>query len=110
PPVARRAVPVPHARGMTMDVSVEGLLPAVGHPHRALRREREEADMDLQRDVLARTERAADAGEHEPHLLLGEPETWRDLTQILVEPLRRDVKRHAAVLPRYRESGLGPER
>ncbi len=66
--------------------------------------------MNLQRDVLPRAEGAADAGEHEPHLLLGESEAGRDLTQILVEPLRRDVERHAAVLPGYRESGLGPER
>ena len=72
-----------------MDVPVEGLLPPVGHLHRASRAQREQAGVDLHVDVLARPERAADAGERDPHLLLREVEARRELLEVDVEPLRR---------------------
>ena len=66
--------------------------------------------MDLQRHVLACAEGAADAGEDEPHLLQWEPERGRDLAEVFVQPLRRDVQRHAAVVVRDGETRLRPER
>ena len=66
--------------------------------------------MDLHVEVLARAERAADAGERDPHLLLGQVEARRDLLPVDVQPLRDDVEVDAAVGGRHGEAGLGPER
>ena len=98
------------ACGVTVDVAVERLLAAVDHAHGAARREREQAQVDLQRHVLARTERAADAREHQTHLRLGQPEAGGDLAEILVQPLRRDMQGHAAVRVGDRETRFGSER
>lgn len=65
--------------------------------------------MDLHRQVLAAAERAADAGERHPDLVLGQTEDRGDLPQVGVEPLGRDVEVHAAVLRRHGETGLGSE-
>ena len=64
----RRAVRVPELRRMPMDVAVEGFLSTVGHPDRSLGRKREKARVDLERHVLARSERAANPREHQTHL------------------------------------------
>src|SRR5207245_6586350 len=80
------------------------------HPHRAFGREREQTRVDLERDVLACAERAADAGEDEVHLRFGQPQAGRDLAKVLVQPLRRDVELDAAVLPRDGEPGLRSKR
>ena len=85
---------------MAMHMSVEGLFTSVGHPHRTFCSEREQTRVDLERHVLARAECAADAGEHEMHLRFRQTEARRDLTKILVQPLRRDVQLDTAVLPR----------
>ena len=66
--------------------------------------------MDLQRDVLARAERAADAGEHEPHLVLGQAEAGRDLPRSSCSHCVAMCSVDPAVLAGYREAGLGPER
>ena len=65
--------------------------------------------MDLHREVLAPAERAADAGEVDPHLLRLEAEAGRDLVAVDVEPLRRDVDVDAALAVRDRDARLGPE-
>ena len=66
--------------------------------------------MDLQADVLAGAERAADAAEHEAHLLLGEPEAGGDLLAVLVQPLGGDVQLDAAaVVVGDRQRRLEPE-
>ena len=76
---------------MPMDVAIEGFLSAVGHPDGPLGREREKARVDLERHVLARSERTAHPREHQAHLRLGQTEAWRDLAEVLVQPLRGDV-------------------
>ena len=65
--------------------------------------------MDLHRDVLAAAERAADAGEREAHLVLGQVERRRDLVAVDVQPLGRDEEVDAAVLGGHREPGLRAE-
>lgn len=65
--------------------------------------------MDLHRKILAAAERAADAGERHPDLLLGQAEHGRHLPQVVVEPLGGHVQVDAAVLGRDREPGLGAE-
>ena len=77
PAVARRAVLVAHARGVAVDVAEERLLAPVHHLHGAAGVEREQAGVDLHREVLAAAERAADAAEHEPHLLRRQVEARR---------------------------------
>ena len=71
--------------------------------------EREQRSVDLHREVLAPAERAADAGEVDPHLLGREVEARRDLLAIDVEPLRRDVDVDAALAVRDRDPRLGAE-
>ena len=66
--------------------------------------------MDLHREVLAAAERAADAGEVDPHLLRLETEARRDLVAVDVEPLGRDVDVDAALAVRDRDPGLGAEK
>ena len=68
PAVARRAVLVAHPRRVAVDVAEERLLAPVDHLHRPAGVQREQAGVDLHREVLAPAERAADAGEREPHL------------------------------------------
>ena len=48
------------------------------------------------RDVLAGAERAADAGERQPHLVLRQRQARGDLAAVLVQPLRGDVQLDAA--------------
>ena len=65
--------------------------------------------MDLHREVLAAAERAADAGEVDPHLLGREAEARRDLVAVDVQPLRGDVDVDAALAVRDREPRLRAE-
>ena len=65
--VAVRAVLVAQPRRVAMDVAVERLLPAVDHLHGPAGAQREQAGVDLDRHVLPAAERAADAGQVQPH-------------------------------------------
>ena len=65
--------------------------------------------MDLDREVLAAAERAADAGEVDAYLLGGEREAGRDLVAVDVDPLRGDVDVDASLPVRDGEAGLGAE-
>ena len=65
--------------------------------------------MELHRQVLASTERAADAGEMDPDLLRPQAEARRDLITVDMEPLRRDVDVHPAFAVGNGEARLGPE-
>ena len=65
--------------------------------------------MHVHRQVLAAAERAADAGQRQPHLLGRHPQRQADLPLVDVQPLRRDVEVDAAVLGRYGQPGLRPE-
>ena len=60
-------------------------------------------------EVLAAAERAADAAEHEPHLLRRQVERGGELVAVDVQPLGGDEEVHAAVLGRHREARLRPE-
>ena len=90
--VGRGVVAHPDRRRVAVDVAEEALRPAVGDAHRPPEPQREQARVDLQADVLAGAERAADAAEHEPHLPLGQAEAGRDLLAVLVQPLGGDVE------------------
>ena len=65
--------------------------------------------MQLDREVLAASERAADTGQVDPHLLRLEPETGCDLVAVDVEPLRRHVDVDPALAVRDRDTGLRAE-
>ena len=65
--------------------------------------------MDLHREVLAAAERAADAGQREPHLLRRQVEARGDLVAVDVQPLGGDVEVDAAVVVGHREAGLRAE-
>ena len=65
--------------------------------------------MDLHGQVLARAERAADAGQHHPHLVFWHAQADRDLRLVHMQPLGGHVQLDPAVLGRHREAGLGPE-
>ena len=71
--------------------------------------QREQRRVDLDRQVLAAAERAADAGEMDADLLLGQAEARRDLLAVDMQPLRRDVDVDAALAVRHGEPGLGAE-
>ena len=65
--------------------------------------------MDLHGQVLARAERAADAGQHQPHLVFWQAEAGRDLRLVHVQPLGGHVQLDPAVLGGHRQAGLGAE-
>ena len=65
--------------------------------------------MDLHREVLAAAERAAHAGQREPHLLGRQAEARGDLVAVDVQPLGRDVEVDAALAVGDREPGLRAE-
>lgn len=96
-------------RGVAVDVPEEGLEAVVDDLDGFAGAQRQQTGVDLHRQVLAATERAADAGQRHPHLALGQAEHGRDLAQVGVQPLGGDVEVDAAVLVRHREAGLGAE-
>ena len=108
-PLLRRAVLGPDPRRVAMDVADERLLAAVDHLHGPPRVEREHRRVHLDREVLATAERAADAGEVDPHLLRLEREAGRDLVAVDVQPLGRDVDVDAALAVRDRDPRLRAE-
>ncbi len=108
-PVAVRPVLGPDPRRVTVHVPDERLLARVDHLHRPARVQREQRAVDLHREVLAAAERAADAGEVDPHLLGLEVEARRDLVAVDVQPLRRDVDVDTALAVRHRQSRLRAE-
>ncbi len=95
--------------GVAVDVSEEGLEAVVDDLDRLAGTQRQQAGVDLHRQVLAATEGAADAGQRHADLALGQAEDGRDLAQVGVQPLGGDVEVDAAVLVRHRETRLGAE-
>ena len=67
--VGRGVVAVPHARRVPMDVAEERFGPVVDHLHGPAGAQGEQGEVDLEADVLACTEGAADAGQLQAHLL-----------------------------------------
>ncbi len=65
--------------------------------------------MDLDGQILAPAERAAHAGEVDPHHVGRKVEARRDLVAVDVEPLRRDVNVDAALPVRDRDARLRAE-
>ncbi len=65
--------------------------------------------MDLHGQVFARAERAADAGQHQAHLVRGHVQAGRDLRLVHVQPLGGHVQVDPAVLGGHRQAGLGAE-
>ena len=109
PAVAGCAVLGANARRVAVHVARERLLPVVDHLHGSARVQREQRRVNLDRQILAAAERAADAGEMDADLLLGQAETRRDLLAVDVQPLRGDVDVDAALAVRNGEPGLGAE-
>ena len=107
--LARGAVLAPDPRRMSVDVAGERLGAVVDHLHGPVGVEREQRPVDLHREVLASAERAAHAGEVDPHLLGLEAEAGRDLVAVDMQPLRRDVDVDTALAVRDGEPRLGPE-
>ena len=65
--------------------------------------------MDLHGQVLAGAERAADAGQDQPHLVRRQAEAGRDLRLVHVQPLGGHVQLDPAVLGGHRQAGLRAE-
>ena len=109
-PSARAWCRIQIAAGVPMHVAEERLVTAVDHLHRTPGPQREQAHVHLQAHVLARPERAAHTGELKAHSFLGQTEALRDLTAILVQPLRRDEQLDAVpVAVGQRERGFEAE-
>ncbi len=100
---------VPHPGRVPVHVPEEGLLPPVHHPHRPSSVERQQAGVDLHRQVLPGPERATHPGQCQPHLLLRQAEARRDLLPVGVQPLRRHEEIDAAVRRRHRQPRLRAE-
>ena len=98
-----------NTRRMPVHVAGERLLPVVDHLHRTARVQREQRRVDLDGEVLAPSECAADSCEVDAHLLLRQREAGRDLLAVHVQPLRRDVDVDATFAVGDSEPGLGPE-
>jgi hypothetical protein len=94
---------------MAVDVADEGLLAVVDDFHGAVRVQGEQRAVDLHRQVLPPTERAAHTREVDSHLLRLQVQARRNLVAVDMQPLRRDVDVHAALAVRHREPRLGPE-
>ncbi len=109
-PVGCRLVAVPHPRRVTVHVADEALLPVVDHLHRATGGQGEQAQVDLQRDVLPRPEGAPDAGVVHPYLVLGDPQAGDDLGVVGVGPLGRHVQVDPPLPVGHRQPRLGAER
>lgn len=96
-------------RGVAVDVSEEGLEAVVDDLDGLAGAQRQQAGVDLHRQVLAAAEGAADAGERHPDLVLGQAEDGGDLLEVRVQPLGGDVQLDATVLAGHGETGLGAE-
>lgn len=94
---------------MAVDVPEEGLEAVVDDLDGLAGAQRQQAGVDLHRQVLAAAERAADAGERHTDLVLGEAQDRGDLLEVGVQPLGGDVELDAAVLGRHGEAGLRAE-
>lgn len=94
---------------MPVDVSEEGLEAVVDDLDRLAGAQREQAGVDLHREVLAAAEGAADTGERHPDLVLGQAQDRGDLLEVGVQPLGGHVQLDAAVLGRHGEAGLRAE-
>ncbi len=100
-------VPHPDPRRVTVHVPEERLAPGVHHLHRSPRAQREQARVDVQAHVLARTESTAHPAEGEAHEPLREPEAFGHLLTVVVQPLRRHDEVDAAVVGGDGEPGFG---
>ena len=89
---------IAHLGRVTVHVPVEGLLPVVDELDRFAGVQRQHARVDLHRQVLTGTERAAHAGQGQTYLLLGQPQGRGDLALVHVQPLGGHVQVHTAVL------------
>lgn len=94
---------------MAVDVPEEGLETVVDDLDGLAGAQGEQTGVDLHRQVLASAERAADARERHPDLVLGQAQDGRDLTQVGVQPLGGDVEVDATVLGGHGETGLGAQ-
>ena len=83
-----------------MHVAEEGLLAGVDHLHRPAGPQRQQADVDLEADVLAGPERPAHAAQRHADLLGRQAEAGGDLVAVGVEPLGGDEQLDAAVARR----------
>ncbi len=92
-----------------MHVTDERLLAVVDHLHRTVRVQGKQRAVHLHRKILASSERPADAGEVDPHLVEWQIEARRDLRTVDVQPLSRDVDVDAAFPVRNSEPRLRPE-
>ncbi len=92
-----------------MHVAEERLFARVHHLDRLAGVQRQHAGVDLHGQVFPGAERAADAGQGDAHLVLGQGEARRDLAPVHVQPLGRHEQVDAAVLGGDRQPGLRAE-
>jgi hypothetical protein len=91
---------------MAVHVPEERLLTVVRHLHRTAGAQRQHARVHLHAQVLPAAERPADTGQRQPHLVEGQAECACRLLLVDVQPLRGEVKVHAALVVGHREAGL----
>ena len=101
-------VAVPHPR-VAMDVTDERLRPVVHHLHRTAGVQGEQAQVDLQADVLARAECPTDARHVKANLVGPQAEGGDHLFVVDVQPLGGDVEVDPADSVGNRQARLGTE-
>ena len=105
-PVGLRVVAVPELGWVAVHVSVEALLPAVDHLHRAAGAQGQQTQVDVETEVLAGTERPTHPGQGQAHQLGIQTQAGRHLVPVHVEPLGGHVQLDASVLSRHGQARL----
>ena len=100
----------PQLGRMPVDMAHEALGPAVLHLHRPPRVQGEQAEVDLEADILPRPEGAPYPGVVDAHRVLVHPQAGHDLVAVYVGPLGGDVEVDTALAVGNRQAGLGAER
>ncbi len=93
--VLARAPAAAHADRMALVVADDRFLAAPDERDRAAQLPRGEREQMLDREVFASTERPADGGVADDHLLFGQLEHRGDLAAVLVQPLPGRLDDHA---------------
>ena len=107
PAVHGGVVAVLQAGRVAVHVAEERLLAVVEHLHGASGVQRQQAQMYLQRDVLAGAECAAHAGQRDVNVFGRQVERLGNLALVGVQPLGGDEQLHPAVAAGQRQARLG---
>ena len=94
---------------MPVNVADERLVALVDHLDGAAGAESQHAGVGVHGEVLPCTECPAGARKVQPHLVLGQPQAWSRLRQVLMQPLCGDVKVDATAAVGHGQARLGSQ-